>query len=333
MARLVAEGHSNHDVAARLFRSPKTIEAQLRRVFVKLGVSSRIELAELGLAAEAPSGVLRSRLARAGLTELFRDLPTFRGAGLQEALARTVGDPRLVVAYRLADGGYADAGGEPIALAPQDADRAVSRVEIAGRDVAAIVHDAALVDDAELLEALCAAAGIAIETERLHAESETRLGELQASRQRIVAAGDAERRRLERNLHDGAQQRLVALALQLRLAHAHIRRDPAAAEALVTSASDQLAESLAELRELARGIHPAALERGLRPALESLASRSTLPTAVTCDVSDPLPSPVELALYFVACEALANVGKYAQGNCRISPCLAERDGRRDRNRR
>jgi signal transduction histidine kinase len=218
----------------------------------------------------------------------------------------------LVVAYRLADERYADAAGEPVALPPQDSDRAVTPVEIAGREVAAIVHDAALTDDAELLEALCAAAGIVIENERLHAESETQLAELQASRQRIVAAGDAERRRLERNLHDGAQQRLVALALQLRLAQMHIRKNPAAAEALVTSATDELKESLAELRELARGIHPAALEHGLPSALESLASRSTVPTAVTCDLSDPLPPAVELALYFVACEALANVGKYAQ---------------------
>jgi signal transduction histidine kinase len=127
-----------------------------------------------------------------------------------------------------------------------------------------------------------------------------------------VAAGDAERRRLERNLHDGAQQRLVALALQLRLLRAHIRRDPTAAEAMVANVTDQLTESLSELRELARGIHPAALEYGLESALESLSSRSTVPTAVACDVAERLPPPVELALYFVACEALANVGKYAR---------------------
>ena len=126
-----------------------------------------------------------------------------------------------------------------------------------------------------------------------------------------MEAGDAERRRLERNLHDGAQQRLVALAMQLRLIRFDIRRDPAAAEALITSASDELAQSLAELRELARGIHPAALDRGLPPALDSLAARATVPTAVTCEVEERLPPAVELAAYFVACEALANVGKYA----------------------
>ena len=137
--------------------------------------------------------------------------------------------------------------------------------------MAAIVYDASLDDDPELLEAARAAAAVALENESLRAESEARLAELQASRLRIVAAGDAERRRLERDLHDGAQQRLVALALHLRLVQADIRRDPAAAEALVTTASAELAESLQELRELARGLHPAVLEHGLPSALESLA--------------------------------------------------------------
>jgi signal transduction histidine kinase len=148
----------------------------------------------------------------------------------------------------------------------------------------------------------------------LQAESQARLAELQASRERIVAAGDAERQRLERNLHDGAQQRLVALALQLRLIQAHIRRDPSSAEALVTTASDELAQSLKELRELARGIHPAVLERGIAVALESLAARSTVPTVVACDVTEQLPEQLELAAYFVACEALANVAKYAHAS-------------------
>ena len=191
-------------------------------------------------------------------------------------------------------------------------DRAVASVERDGHEVAALIYDAALDEDPELVEAVCAAATIVLENEHLHLESQARLAELQASRQRIVAAGDAERRRLERNLHDGAQQRLVALALQLSLIQAGIRRDPSSAEALVTTASEQLAQSLEELRELARGIHPAVLEHGLDSALESLASRSTVPTAVFCDVSERLPEQLELALYFVACEALANVAKYAQ---------------------
>jgi signal transduction histidine kinase len=152
---------------------------------------------------------------------------------------------------------------------------------------------------------------MALENERLHAEAHARLEEVQASRERIVAASDAERRRLERNLHDGAQQRLVALSLQLRLLEGRVGDDPAAQE-LVASATTQLAESLAELRELARGIHPAVLNHGLEAALDSLAARSTVPTTVAYEGDGPLPEPVELAAYFVASEALTNVAKYAQ---------------------
>jgi signal transduction histidine kinase len=135
---------------------------------------------------------------------------------------------------------------------------------------------------------------------------------VQASRGRIIAAGDAERRRIERNLHDGAQQRLVTLALQLSLIQRQIRDDPAGAEQLVESASDELARSLAELRELARGIHPAALDQGIDIALDTLALRSAVPTTVCCEPGLRLPEPVAFAAYFVASEALANVAKYAQ---------------------
>ena len=137
--------------------------------------------------------------------------------------------------------------------------------------------------------------------------------ELRASRARIVEAGDSERRRLERNLHDGAQQRLVGVALQLRLLQKRVQGDTAAEE-LASSAGEQLQYSLQELRELARGLHPAVLEHGLEPALNALATRSTVTTTVSYAPGDRLPEPVELAAYFVACEALANVGKYAHAN-------------------
>jgi len=257
------------------------------------------------------AGLLRSRLARAGLSDLFRDLRGATGEPLQATLARALGDPGLIVAY----------GAQP---APAG-DRSVARVERGGRQFASLLYDPSLDDDPELVEAVAAAAAIALENTELHAESETRLAELQASRGRIVAAGDAERRRLERNLHDGAQQRLVALAMQLRLIQADIRRDPDSAEALVSTASGELAQSLAELRELARGIHPAVLDYGLSPALESLAARSPVPTAVAYDAPDRLPQPVELAAYFVACEALANVAKYA-GATAASVRLSRTDG-------
>jgi signal transduction histidine kinase len=239
-------------------------------------------------------GLLRSRLARGGLAELFRDLQA--GPELQPSLARTLGDPGLVVAYA------------PLAAAPG---RAVAPVAVDGRPVAWLRYDATLDDDPELVEAVCAAAAVAIENEALRDESKLRLAELQASRERIVAAGDAERRRLERDLHDGAQQRLVAIALQLRLVQSRIRADPGMAEELVTSASQELAASLAELRELARGIHPAVLEHGLAAALDSIAARAAVPTTVAYETAGAMPEPVELAAYFVASEALANVAKYA----------------------
>jgi len=258
-------------------------------------------------------GLLRSRLARGGLADLFRDLNTTRGGALQTALAKTLGDPALVVAYRLPESlGYADADGRPVLVPPVAADRATAVVESDGREIATLVYDASLDDDPELVDAVRAAASIALENERLHAEAQGRLAEVQASRERIVAAGDAERRRLERNLHDGAQQRLVALSLQLRMLQGRIQSDPATAEQLVSTASDQLAQSLEELRELARGIHPAVLDHGLAAALESLASRSPVATTVAYEARGPLPEAVELAAYFVASEALANVAKYAE---------------------
>jgi signal transduction histidine kinase len=241
------------------------------------------------------AGLLRSRLARGGLAELFRGLGALAPDDLEARLRRALGDPRLELA-----------AGDAAAAGPG---RTVTPVERNGRRVAALVHDSSLDDDPELLEAACAATAVALENQHLLAEAEQRLEELKASRERIVAAGDAERRRLERNLHDGAQQRLVGIALQLRLLQSRVGDDPSAAE-LVSAASDELAESLAELRELARGLHPAVLEHGLGAALGALADRSAVVTTVTCEVQR-LPEAVELAAYFVASEALANVAKYS----------------------
>ncbi len=245
-------------------------------------------------------GLLRSRLARAELAHLFRDLPAMRGPTLEAALARAVGDPGLVLVQ--------DGRPEP---APN---KSVSRITRDGEDVAWLVYDASLDDDPDLIDAVRAAAGIALENEYLQTQTRERTAELRASRERLVAAGDAERRRLERNLHDGAQQRLVGIALQLRLIERRIESDPASAAQLVNTASDELAHSLTELRELARGIHPAVLNHGLDAALESLASRSTIPTSVSVILPARLPEPIELAAYFVASEALANVAKYAEAN-------------------
>ena len=146
-------------------------------------------------------------------------------------------------------------------------------------------------------------------------ESKAQEAELRASRSRIVEAGDDARRRLERNLHDGAQQRLVSLSLALRLAQARLRDDPDGADQILTAAGEELTHALAELRELARGIHPAVLtDRGLAAALEALAARAPLPVELTADLDERLPGPVEAAAYYVVAEALTNVAKYAEAS-------------------
>jgi signal transduction histidine kinase len=292
-----------------------------RPVWLIWVVLSSIVLVPLGFLA----GLLRSRLARGGLADVFRGLATLRADDLQAALGRAIGDDSLVIAYRLPGSlGYADADGQPVLVPPVARDRTSATVAWEDRPIAALVYDASLDEDPELVEAVCAAAAIALENERLHGESEQRLAELRASRERIVTAGDAERRRLERNLHDGAQQRLVAIALQLRLLQDHIRDDPAGAQRMAETASDEVGHSLTELRDLARGLHPAVLDYGLASALETLALRSTVPTDVSVETADPLPKPVELAAYFVACEALANVGKYADAS--VAHVRVWRDG-------
>ena len=151
----------------------------------------------------------------------------------------------------------------------------------------------------------------------LDAELRARLEDLHSSRARLVAAGDTERRRLERNLHDGAQTRFVGLALLLGHARRVVDRDPTDPEVgpLLDQALAELQSGLAELRELARGIHPPLLtEQGLEPALRALVARAPLPATLAADLDERLPPPVEIAAYFVVAEALANVGKYAQAS-------------------
>jgi PAS domain S-box-containing protein len=150
------------------------------------------------------------------------------------------------------------------------------------------------------------------EVHRLNAELRDRLEELAASRARIVTAGDVERRRLERNLHDGAQQRLVAVALALRLVAGKLESDAEAARELLAGAGRELALALDELRELARGLHPAVLtDRGLRAAVEMLADRAPFPVEIAAMPDERLPEPVEAGAYYLIAEALTNVAKYA----------------------
>jgi signal transduction histidine kinase len=254
-------------------------------------------------------GLLRLRLGRAAVGPLVVELGT--GGSVRDALRTTLGDPTLRLAYWLPESGtYVDLEGHPVTLP----DEGVTPVEGEGGRIAALIHDPSLAEDPELLESASAAAALALENERLQAELRARLDELRASRTRLVEEQAEERRRLERNLHDGAQQRLVASALTIRLAASKLPNEPDRASELLERASDELAAGLEELRELARGIHPAILtDRGLAPALESLATRATVPTAVEVSLDEiRLPGPIEAAAFYVASEALTNVSKHAQ---------------------
>jgi signal transduction histidine kinase len=201
--------------------------------------------------------------------------------------------------------------------------RAVTVAERDGHALAALIHDPAL--EAGLVRSAAAAAGMAIENERLQAEVRAQLEEVLASRQRIIEAADRERRRVERNLHDGAQQRLAALALSLAMLRDKTARDEETG-AVVAQASADLGQAMREIRELARGIHPAILtEDGLTAAVESLADRSPVPVQVTAGFEARLPEPVETAAYFVVAESLANVAKYARAS-RASVSLSRSNG-------
>jgi signal transduction histidine kinase len=261
------------------------------------------------------AGLARTRLDRSAVGDLAIQLGEALPPGrLEQALARALRDPTLELAYWLPDRhAFVDAAGRPVELPAAGGDRAVTILRHDGDPVAAMLHDAALDDDPELVRAVAATARMSIENERLQAEVRAQLEEVRASRARIVAFGDAERRRVERNLHDGAQQRLVNLSLALGIARTQVgtTSDKEIALALDEAAAE-LRLAVAELRELARGIHPVILsEAGLGPALTSLAERSPIPVTVTAVPPDRLPSRVEETAYYVACEALANAAKHA----------------------
>lgn len=269
-------------------------------------------------------GLLRSRLARYGVGELVVELGTAVGGELRSAVSRALGDPSVEIAYWVGDrDGYTDVDGRRIELPGDDPDRAVTVITRADERIGALVHDPALREEPALLDAVCAAAGLAMENERLHAEVLARLAEVSASRARIVEAADAERRRVERNLHDGAQQRLVTLSLALTMARSRLAKETAPSGGspgssvgeLLSEAAEELVQALRELRELGRGIHPTILtEEGLDAALQSLAERSPVSVEISARTGAPLPQPVEAAAYYVVCEALANVAKYADAS-------------------
>jgi signal transduction histidine kinase len=253
-------------------------------------------------------GITRSRLGRGRVadlvTELGHGVPL---GGLRDVLARALGDPTLELAFAGADGDFVDGSGRRFEV-PSGTVRAVARVERNGECQALLVHDPALDnEDPGLVAAVASAAGLALDNERLAAEVRAQLEEVRASRARIALAADAERRSVERDLHDGAQQRLVALTMRLEQA----RGTAAGSAALIDAATAELRAAISEVRLLARGLRPPILdEAGLAAAVESLAERTPLPIDV--DIPERRFSPaVEAAAYYVIAEALTNVTKYA----------------------
>ena len=264
------------------------------------------------------AGMLRARLAQAHVSELLLELDRTPATpqSMRDALARALADPSLELFFWLPEQEeFVDSSGVAVALPTDGGRRAVSMLEHDGEPLAALVHDPSLLEEPELVGAAGTAARLALENARLHAETRAQLQQVRESRRRIVSAADEERRRIERNLHDGAQQRLLATALELSRAQRHLgNRAAPEIERLLAASIEELQITVEELRTLARGLHPTVLiEFGLGAALQALTSKS--PLSVTVDVCEErLPAEVEVTAYFVACEALNNIVKHAHAS-------------------
>jgi signal transduction histidine kinase len=261
------------------------------------------------------ASTIRARTARGAVGAAVVDLePGAPPTRLRDTLARALGDSTLQLAFRLPDGaGYLDTTGQVVDPARPGPGRAVTPVTEASGAV--LVHDGGLEQEPQLIRLTAAAASMALEHTRLQAEVLAQLEQVRASRARLVEAGDAERRRLERDLHDGAQQRLVTLSLALGMARDRAAEADPELGSLIESASKEAREALTELRELARGIHPAVLtETGLTGAIQALVERSPVATTITAVPHERYPAAIEATAYFVVSEALANVAKHARAD-------------------
>jgi signal transduction histidine kinase len=284
--------------AARLLQG--RLEDPDRGAFVSLFAGRSVALIALGAAIAWT--VIRAARARAAVGRLIgelRDAPA--PLDLRGALARAVGDPGLAVAYPIGDRArYVDAHGQPVDVPSAGGARAVTSIERDGAPVALVLHDPAALGGGDLAREIGAAAQLAVDNERLQAQSHAQVRDLRASRARVVETADAARRNLERDLHDGAQQRLVSLSLMLQLAADSL--EPRVA-AQIGAAESELRAATVELRELAHGIHPAALsEEGLGPAIRALADRVPLAIDALDLPTARLPPPVETAAYFLVAE-------------------------------
>jgi signal transduction histidine kinase len=257
------------------------------------------------------ASLLSASWERAAVTDLVVELGEGRSGTLRGELARALGDPSLEVGYWMPDThAFVDAGGRVLTLPSLGSDRAATVVERDHEPVAVLVHDSTFVDDPGLMEAVTAAARLEASNARLQTEVQARVTELEASRRRVLEAGDEERRRLERRLHDGAERRLRDLTQLLRRSET----SSGATKEKIARAEAQLTETLEDLSRLARGLHPRILsERGLQSALARLGK--TFPIPVQIQVGrDRLRPDVELLVYFACSEALANIAKHASAS-------------------
>ncbi len=248
-------------------------------------------------------------------------------AQLRATLVEALDDPSLEIGFRLEQaGGFVDSSGKPLPSAPA-AGQSATPVTQNGEAVAVIMHDAALDTDPELVSAAGQALLLAIENGRLTAELQSTSTELRATRARIVATGDAQRRKIERDLHDGAQQHLAALSIRVGLAREFA--DPEAAQRL-DDVGKELDEILEELRDLAHGLYPSVLrEFGLREALASVVRRSAPPARLEAPALGRYSEDVEAAVYFCCVEGLQNAAKHAGSGTSAVVRLWGRDGRLD----
>jgi signal transduction histidine kinase len=270
-----------------------------------------LELAEAALLTGVAVGaslewmrVLRSRnrVARV-VTELGSSPPV---GGLRDALVSALRDPGLRLAYPLPDGGQVDAAGQRLDLSGEGAQgRAITPIVRDGEIVALIDHRADVLQSSEMMAEVIRAARLGLEHERLQAVARAQLADLTAARKRIVEAASGERQRLERDLHDGAQQRLITIAVNLRLLGADASDTDERSTALIGEAGQEIALAIDELREVARGLYPSVLtDEGLAAAVESLAEGATTPVRVGDVEVDPLDAPIAEAAYALVSEVV-----------------------------
>jgi signal transduction histidine kinase len=300
--------------ATRLLLPPEEVSGPALLVY---------EVALCVLAGGLLAGLLVAPWQRAAVADLVVELGEARSDTLRGELSRALGDPSLEIGYWLPDRAvFVDAEGRTLSLPDAGSGRSVTVVERQGQPVAVLVHDPAVLEDQGLLEAVASAARLAAANARLRAEVQARVEELGASRRRILAVRDEERRRLERRLHDGAEARLAELAATLRRSRRSASDEQTSDQ--IARAEDQLVQTLEELRRLAHGLHPRVLsEQGLQGTLAALAGDLPLPVDVRV-TTDQVPPRVAVVAFFVCAEALTNVAKHAAA-ARVAVSVTTRD--------